>query len=255
MMRGLNNKVAVIAGGAGGIGSATSRRLAQEGAAVVIADLDAEDAGRVARDIVDAGGRALAVDLEISSEDSVAAMFDAAVTRFGGVDAVHVNAADLSRKFGPDTDVVDVDLRVFDHTLAVNLRGHVLVTRAAIPLLLDRGGGAIVYTSSAAAFAGEPTRVTYGITKAGINALVRHVASRFGKSGIRANAVAPGFVVTERIAANFDDRFMEFALDRNRHTRLGRPEDIAAMVAFLVSDDGEWITGQVLGVDGGTQLR
>jgi len=199
-VRGLDGKVVVMAGGAGGIGSATSIRLAEEGAGVVVADLDLADAERVVTRIREAGGQALAVELDISDEESVVAMFDVARRAFGGFDGVHVNAADLSRKLGPDTDVVDIDLPVLDHTLAVNLRGHFLVTRHAVPMLLERGGGALVYTSSAASFGGEPTRVAYAISKAGINTIVRHVASRWGKEGIRANAVAPGFVVTERIA-------------------------------------------------------
>jgi NAD(P)-dependent dehydrogenase (short-subunit alcohol dehydrogenase family) len=137
----------------------------------------------------------------------------------------------------------------------VDLRGHLLCTRRAIPLLLARGGGAIVHTSSAAAFMGEPARPSYAMAKAGINALVRHVASRWGKEGIRANGVAPGLVITPTVAAMGDTDVQRAALRRTPSPSLGRPEDIAAMVAFLLSDDGAWVNGQVVSVDGGSTKR
>ena len=255
-MRGLRGKVVVVAGGAGGIGTATCVRLAEEGAAVVVGDIDAAAATSVAEQISAAGGEARATAVDVSDQDSVGQLFACAVAAYGGVDAVHVNAADLSRGvIGADTDVVDVDLGVFDHTLAVDLRGHVLCARRAVPLLLERGGGAIVHTSSEAAFSGTPARPSYAVAKAGINALVRHVASRWGKEGVRANAVAPGLVITPTVAAMGETPVQRDALRRNRSPRLGRPEDIAAMVAFLLSDDGAWVNGQVISVDGGATVR
>jgi NAD(P)-dependent dehydrogenase (short-subunit alcohol dehydrogenase family) len=148
-----------------------------------------------------------------------------------------------------------VDLAVFDRTISVNLRGFLLCTRHAIPRMLERGGGAIVYTSSAAGHVGEPQRPSYGISKSGINALMRHVSSRWGREGIRANCVAPGLVLTKTIRDNSDDAFRDFALSLGRVDRLGEPEDIAAAVAFLMSDDAAWITAQVLSVDGGSTVR
>jgi NAD(P)-dependent dehydrogenase (short-subunit alcohol dehydrogenase family) len=255
-VRGLTGKVVVVAGGAGGIGTATCRRLAEEGAHVVVGDLDADAAAAVARDIGNAGGRAVAVGVDISEEASVAALFEAATQAFGPVDAVHINAADLSpATIGGDSDALDESLDIFDHTLSVNLRGHFLVTRAALPCLLDRGGGALAYTSSAAAFVGEPQRPAYAVAKSGVNALVRHVASRWGREGIRANAVAPGLILTPRAQAGLSDEFRRHAMARTRSPRLGAPEDIAAMVALLLSDDGSWINGQVISVDGGSTLR
>jgi len=255
-VRGLAGKVAVVAGGAGGIGTATCVRLAEEGAAVVVGDRDGAAASTVAARIADAGGASLALAFDISDEASVGAFFEAAASFRGGVDAVHVNAADLSPAvIGNDSDAVDVDLGLFDHTLAVNLRGHLLCTRRAVPLLLAKGGGPIVYTSSAAAFMGESSRPSYAVAKAGINALVRHVASRWGKEGIRANAVAPGLVITPTVAAMGETEVQRAALRRTSSTRLGRPEDIAAMVAFLLSDDGAWVNGQVVSVDGGASKR
>lgn len=191
----LSGKVAIVAGG-GGIGGATARRLAAAGARVVIGDLDAGNAAAIAAQITAAGGAAQGLDCDIAEEASVAALVQAAVTRYGGLDLMHVNAADL-HVIADDSNAVDVDLGVFERTMAVNLRGHLLCTRHAIPQMLRRGGGALVYTTSNSAFIGEPVRPCYAMAKAGINALMRHVASRWGRKGIRANSVAPGLVLTE----------------------------------------------------------
>jgi NAD(P)-dependent dehydrogenase (short-subunit alcohol dehydrogenase family) len=252
----LDGKVVVVAGGAGGIGTVTCERLAAEGASVVVGDLDADDARKVADSISSAGGRALPVHLDVTDERSVAELIAAATTHFGGIDALHANAADLSpATIGGDTDVVSIEMDTYDHIQDVNLRGHVLCTRHAVPALLERGGGSLVYTASAAAFLGESARPAYAIAKAGICALVRHTASKWGRDRIRANAVAPGLVVTPRIAAAGANAILERSLRHTKSWRLGDPADIAAMVAHLVSDDGQWINGQVISVDGGTVLR
>lgn len=253
-MKGLSGKVVVIAGGGSGIGAATARRLAAEGASVVIGDIAEAAARAVAQQIVANGGRAFGLAFDIGDDASVKNLIDSAVRSYGGVDGLHANAADL-RVIFQDTDAVDIDLDVFDRTLAINLRGHLLCTRHAIPEMLKRGGGSIVYTSSAAAFVGEPNRVAYGVSKSGLNALMRHVASRWGREGIRANAVAPGLVPTEKTRDSLPQAFIEQALASGRSTRLGTPDDIAAMVALLLSEDGAWINGQAISIDGGTTLR
>jgi len=176
------------------------------------------------------------------------------VRTYGGLDAVHINAGDMG-SVRKDTNVVDIDLAVWDRTVAVNLRGHMLVSRHVIPELLARGGGAIVYTSSIASFTGEPQRPAYAVTKAGINALARHVASRWGREGIRANAVAPGLIMTSEIETGAPPEMLQAMLARTRSTRHGQAGDIAGMVAYLLSDEGSWINGQVVNVDGGTVLR
>jgi NAD(P)-dependent dehydrogenase (short-subunit alcohol dehydrogenase family) len=255
-MRGLAGKAVLVAGGAGGIGTATCVRLGEEGAAVMVADLNADAAEGVAERIRASGGTAVASAIDLRDERSVASVVAQTVERFGGLDVVHANAADLAPEtIGRDSDVESVPLEVFDRTIAVNLRGHLLCARHAIPRLLERGGGALVFTSSAAAFAGEPERPSYAMAKSGLGGLVRHIASRWGKVGIRANAVAPGLVLTEVIRESLDPAFRDMALGVTRSARLGTPDDIAAMVAFLASDDASWITGQVISVDGGAVLR
>ena len=253
-MRGLKGKVAVIAGAATGIGRATAIKLGQEGVALVLGDVNVAGVEAVAKQVNGTGGRAVPATCDISDDTSVKALVDRAVKTYGGIDFMHANAADLSLCMR-DTDAVEVPLDLFDRTIAVNLRGHLLCTRHAIPEMLKRGGGAIVYTSSGAAYAGEPERVAYAISKSGINALMRHVASRWGKQGIRSNAIAPGVVMTENALANMPAEMQAAVLSMGRSPRLGRPEDIAAMAALLFSDDGEWINGQVVSVDGGVTMR
>lgn len=253
-MDGLQGKIILVAGAATGLGADSAGRLAREGAKVVVGDLDLAGAERTAAAIREAGGDAVAAGFDISDDASVAELVAFTVRTHGGLDAVHVNAGDMGA-VQKDSDVVDIDLAIWDRTVAVNLRGHMLVSRHAIPRLLERGGGALVYTSSIASFAGEPQRPAYAVTKAGINALARHVASRWGTEGIRANAVTPGLILTAEIRDGAPPDMLSAMLARTRSTRHGEARDISSMVAYLLSDEGSWINGQVVNVDGGTVLR
>jgi NAD(P)-dependent dehydrogenase (short-subunit alcohol dehydrogenase family) len=253
--RGLTDKVAVIAGGATGIGAATATRLAAEGALVVVGDVSADGATATAESIRGSGGTATAVTFDLADPDSVRALIDSAVAEFGGVDLLFNVGSDMSM-LGGDTDVVDMDFAVWDRTMTVTLRGYVASMKYAIPVMLSRGGGAIVNMSSAAAFIGEPQRPAYATAKAGIGALTRHVASRWGRDGIRCNAVAPGFTGTDVMRSIPQWPELEAAaLRKTPSTRVGYPSDIAAMVAFLMSDEGAWVNGQVINIDGGAVLR
>ena len=254
MNRGLTDKVAVIAGGATGIGAATATRLAAEGALVVVGDVSADGATATAESIRGSGGTAAAVTFDLADPDSVRALIDSAVAEFGGVDLLFNVGSDMSM-LGGDTDVVDMDFAVWDRTMTVTLRGYVASMKYAIPVMLSRGG-AIVNMSSAAAFIGEPQRPAYATAKAGIGALTRHVASRWGRDGIRCNAVAPGFTGTDVMRSIPQWPELEAAaLRKTPSTRVGYPSDIAAMVAFLMSDEGAWVNGQVINIDGGAVLR
>jgi NAD(P)-dependent dehydrogenase (short-subunit alcohol dehydrogenase family) len=253
-MQGLAGKVAIVAGAATGLGAASARRLAAEGARVVVGDVNEAGAEQTAAAIRDAGAAALAVGFDIASDDSVRDLVASAVRAYGGIDLVHVNAGamDMTRH---DSDAVDIDLAVWDQTVAVNLRGHLLVTRHSVPEILRRGGGAIVYTSSVAAFTGEATRPAYSATKAAINALMRHVAQRWGREGIRANAIAPSLIVTDAMRASAPEELLAGRLAMTPSTRHGQESDVASMVAYLMSDEGAWINGQVINIDGGRVMR
>jgi NAD(P)-dependent dehydrogenase (short-subunit alcohol dehydrogenase family) len=257
-MRRLEDKVAIVVGGATGIGAATSRRLAAEGASVVVADVNMPGAARTAAAIAEDGGRAEAIELDLAEEPSVAALVEQTVSVFGGVDLLDNNAADTSAAaMIGDLDAVTIDMGLWDRIFAVNLRGFVLTCRYAIPAMLERGGGSIVNIASGSGLSGEPDHVAYGCSKAGVIQLARHVATRWGKEGIRCNAIAPGLIVTEKVAAMgpMFDEFSGLILARVLTPRLGRPEDIAATVAFLLSDDAGYISGQVFPVDGGHFVR
>jgi NAD(P)-dependent dehydrogenase (short-subunit alcohol dehydrogenase family) len=253
--RGLSGKVAIIAGGATGIGAATAARLGAEGALVVVGDVARDGAEATAHAIRTGGGRAAAVAFDLADPESVRGLVDSAVEGFGGVDLLFNVGSDMSL-LRADTDVVDIDFEVWDRTMTVTVRGYLAAMKYAIPAMLSRGGGAIVNMSSAAAFIGEGTRPAYATAKAGIGALTRHVASRWGRDGIRCNAVAPGFTGTEMMrSAPLWPELEAGALRATRSTRVGHPDDIAAMVAFLMSDEGAWVNGQVINIDGGAVLR
>ncbi len=250
-----HNKSIIVIGSGTGIGAATARMLAAEGAHVCLADINIDAANAVANSICTEGGKAFSVAIDIADEASVDAAFRDAHKILGKLDGAHINAADLSVVF-EDTDILSEPMQVLDRTLHVNLRGHVLCTRAALPLLLQNRGGAIVYTSSSAADAGEPERPAYAMAKSGLHALMRHVASRWGKEGISANAVAPGFVYTQEMeTSGLAEDVKQLALKHTRHNRVGTPDDIAAMVAHLLSEQGHWVNGQVYHVNGGALLK
>jgi NAD(P)-dependent dehydrogenase (short-subunit alcohol dehydrogenase family) len=255
-MRGLHGKRIIIAGGATGIGAAAAERLAEEGAALVVGDINLGGAQKTAERITTAGGKALAVEFDLADGDSIQNLVDEAMSELGGIDGLYNVGADLSpTNLGRDQDLLEMDPEVWRRTFEVNLLGYALTCRATIPVLLDHGGGVIVNTSSGAAFGGEPTRPAYAASKAGINALTRHIASRWGKEGIRCNGVMPGLVMTETVRGQMDTQLQTLALQTARSPRLGEPGDLAAVVAFLFSNDAEWISGQVWSICGGMSLR
>ena len=251
-MRGLEGKVAIVAGGGRGIGAATARRLADEGAQVVIGDIEGDWARKVAGEIGENGGKAIGVDLDGTSPQSQQAIVSAAVDEFGRLDIYHSNLAGGTKG---DVDALDCSLEVLDNSFAINAKSHFIATQAALPVMLEAGGGAMIYTSSGAASAGSAWQVAYPMTKNAIHALARHVAAKWGKEGIRANVICPGVVLTEAVQIHMSEDQVSSALTRVPHERLGRPEDIAAAIAFLASDDGAWVNGQVWHVNGGMQMR
>jgi NAD(P)-dependent dehydrogenase (short-subunit alcohol dehydrogenase family) len=251
----LAGKVIVVAG-AGGIGDELARRYASEGASVVVGDLDGAGAERVGAEIRATGGVAVGTALKGDSDESIGAVVALAVTEFGGLDGFHANYASFADGAGDESDVLGIDLDVYDEVMRVNARGFLLCTRHALPPMLARGGGSIVYTSSGAAYIGEPLRLAYAMSKVSLHALMRHVARRFGPQGIRANVIAPGVISHPRFEAvmpqEVQEEFKRMTLFGNR---LGTPRDIAAMGALLMADEGAFITGQVLSVDGGNVMR
>jgi len=254
-MQGLRDKVIVFAG-AGGIATATATFLGAGGARLVVGDVVEASAQRTVDAAREAGGDGVATTLEIADEAQVARLIELATSTYGRIDGLFNVAANIEPdQVAADTDVVDIDPAVWQRMLDVNLTGYMLTCKYAIPHMAAAGGGAIVNTISDAVYAGMPDKVAYQATKAGVSAMTRHIASRFGKQGIRANSVAPGMVLTEKTRMNLSQELQDQVLATTPAARHGEPQDIGATVAFLLSDLAEWVTGQALCVDGGVVMR
>lgn len=249
----LFGKLALVTGAGGGIGSACALALAREGAAVAVADIQLEAAQRTAAQIESAGGRGLALQVDLGEEASVIAMVERAAEAMGGLDILHNNAADTRLSGTRDMPVEHVDTGVWDDILRVNLRGTMVASRAAIPHLRRRGGGVIINTSSNAALAGALSHSAYSASKAAINSLTQSIATQHGKENIRCNAISPGLIVTDATRDSYAASGVGDVMLRHQLSpRLGKPQDIAAAVVFLASDEAAFITGQVICVDGGS---
>lgn len=250
-MKRLKDKVAVITGTTGGIGAASARRMAAEGAKVVLADINVEGAGRTAEEIRDAGGEAFVHHLDLADEDSIKTLMAAAIDKYGRIDVLFNNAADTRlATMVKDAAIEFMDAEIWDGIFAINARGTMLMMKYALPHMVKQGGGSIINTSSGASLRGDLFRPAYASSKGAVNVLTEYVAAQYGKKGIRCNVVSPGLVVTENTR---EGQAHNFALYEAHHLtpRLGEPDDLAAMVALLASDDGKFITGQVIRVDGG----
>ncbi|HWE69105.1 MAG TPA: SDR family NAD(P)-dependent oxidoreductase [Acidimicrobiales bacterium] len=248
----LTGRVAMVTGGGGGIGGASARALAREGASVVVVDIDEPAAGRVTAEIEAAGGRAMAFGCDLSEEPQVFAAISATTSRFGRLDVLHNNAALTDSEFlTRDTAVTDLSLEVWERTMAVNLRSQMLCCKHAVPEMVGGGGGSIINMSSGASLKGDRTRTAYGVSKAGVNALTMYVATSHGKRGVRVNTIVPGLIITDAVRAHLDEKVLA-GLDRATLTPyLGQPDDIADLVVFLASDASRYITGQMIAIDGG----
>lgn len=249
---GFAGKVAVVTGGAGGIGAEVCRVLAAAGAQVAVADIDEVGAQRVADEIGARGGEAMAVRVDLGAEDEVAAMALAVAERFGGIDVLDNNAAlTAADVLAEDGAVVDMDIDVWDQMMAVNLRSQMLTCKHVIPHLLERGGGAIVNMSSGAASNGDLTRTAYSVSKAGIQTFTKYVATQYGRQGVRANAILPGLILTDPVREQVPPEMLAAYAKTLLTPFVGEPRDVADLVAFLVGPESRYITGQCIAIDGG----
>jgi 2-hydroxycyclohexanecarboxyl-CoA dehydrogenase len=239
-------KVALVTGGAGGIGSATASRLAAEGARVAVCDLDGAAAGELAADL---GG--LGLELDVRSDEAIAAALAATEERLGPIDVLVNNAGVGGELFFGQTPP-----EVWDNLIAVNLRGVLAVTHAVLPGMQRRGGGAIVNVASEAGRVGSQLAVVYSATKAGVVGFTKALAKESARFGVRVNAVAPGPIDTQMVRAagalgEIGERMVQGMIDSTALKRLGEPEEVAAAIAYLASDEADYVTGETLGVSGG----
>ncbi len=248
----LDGKVAIVTGGGGGIGGATARKLANEGASVAVVDIDGDRAAQVVHDIETARGGALSVQADLSEEAGVAGAVQATVGEFGRLDVLHNNAALTESGFlSRDTRVTELALEVWERTMAVNLRSQMLACKYAVPEMARSGGGSIINMSSGASLKGDSTRTSYGVSKAGVNTLTMYVATGHGKQGVRVNTIVPGLIITDAVRAHLDEAVLEKLGRATLVPFLGQPDDVAALVVFLASDESRYITGQMISIDGG----
>lgn len=248
----LEGKSAIVTGAASGIGRASALRMAREGARIALGDIDVDGAKAVVQEIEAAGGTAIAVHTDVSDEAAFGALIDQTVETFGGLDVLHNNAAALGNAaIGGDLGIRSLDVEVWDRTMAINARSVMIGCKLAIEPMLARGGGSIINTSSGSALLGALTGTAYAASKAAVNCLTEYVATQYGKEGIRCNAILPGLIMTPAVASGMTQETVDMILDHHMTKEAGRPEDIAAMVAFLAADESRYVTGQLLRVDGG----
>jgi len=254
----LEGKVAIVTGGAKGQGRASSLLFAQEGAKVVVADWDFPNAETAVAEIEAAGGQAVAVKVDVSKEDDIKKMIQAALDNYGRLDILFNNASvgfsERSRFFMGS--VVDTPVEDWDAILGINLRSVALGCKHAIPIMIEQGGGVILNNSSMNGIISVPGADAYTAAKGGVVALTRVLADVYGPSGIRANCMCPGGVNTSMIAEIIA---IPGALDATSAVtplrRIGEPEELAQAALFLVSDASSFVTGVIMPVDGGYSCR
>ncbi|MFA7555604.1 MAG: SDR family oxidoreductase [Spongiibacteraceae bacterium] len=256
MIKKLEGKVAIVTGSGANIGEACVKTLANEGAAVVVADINIEGAKKVAADINAAGGKAIAQYVNLLEEDTIVALVAATKEAYGRLDILHNNAADTRpSQMAADAMISDLEQSVWDSAYEVNVRGTMLMTKHCIPLMLASGGGSIINTSSGTSLLGDIFNPAYSSSKAAVNALMRNTATQYGKQGIRCNAILPGLILTDLSRSMLPPETLAMLEKHTLMPRLGQPEDIAKALVFLASDDSSFVTGQAFSVDGGISIH
>lgn len=252
-MANLKDRVAVVTGGASGIGEASARKLAAAGAKVWITDIDLDRANTVAADLRSGGAKADALKCDIGVEDEIRDAIDHVLSVDGRLDIVHNNAALLTpQTLANDTDICTIPTDIWDSVMSVTLRGTMLGCRYAVQAMRRNGGGSIINTSSMLGVAVDNSLPAYSVAKAAINMLTQWVAAKYGREGIRCNAVAPSVIRTPLLERAMPAELVQLHADSALTPFLGTPDDIGEIVLFLASDESRYLTGQILRADGGT---
>lgn len=245
----VENKVALVTGGASGIGLSAATLLAKEGAKVVIADFNVEGAKEAAENIKAAGGEACGLFLDAGDESSIKEAIEFTVEHYGKITVLFNNVGLTNLK--KDLDVVNMDLDEWDRLMNVNLKSVLVGSKFAIPHMIEAGGGSIINTASMAGFTGDTIRAAYGASKAAVVNLTKYIATQYGKDKIRCNAVAPGLILTPAAEKNMLPEVLNIFAKYNKLPYHGEADDIGYTVLFLASDESKFITGQTIQVEGG----
>lgn len=241
----LNDKVAIITGGARGIGRETALVFAREGAKVVVADFDREAGEKTAGDINASGGEAIFRKVDVTDRENVQAMVVETKEHFGKIDIL-VNNAGITA----DAMLLKMTEADWDKVIGVNLKGVFNCTQLVAPAMIEQGGGVILNASSVVGVYGNIGQTNYAATKSGVIGMTKSWAKELGRKGIRVNAVAPGFIISD-MTAKVPEKLLGVMKEKTALNRLGEVQDVAHTYLFLASDYASYITGQVLGVDGG----
>ena len=254
-MKKFADKVAIVTGGAAGIGGATARLLAEQGASVLIADINMPEAEANAETIRGAGGAAEVISTDVGSHDDIGAMVQRAVDRWGRLDILVNNA--FSPTDEGDGDALTVSEEAWDAGLATLVKAHFLAAKHAVPHMRAAGGGSIVNISSVHGLLMAPRKLIYEAGKSAVIGITKQMAIDFGPDGIRVNAICPGHIVTERQQERWDENpaGLRYFEDQYPVRRTGTPLDIANAASFLCSEEASFITGHALVVDGGLTIQ
>lgn len=248
----LTGKVAIVTGAAQGIGQAYAQCLAGAGSAVVVADVDTALGEETVKQIVDGGGEAIFVETDVSSEASIQMMVETVLERFGGVDIIVNNAGIWGA--AEKGHIADTSLEYWNKVMAVNVTSMFLLVKAAMPSMIERGGGAVVNQSSIGAYLAGASMPHYCTSKGAVNALTKTMAKDLGVHNIRVNAIAPGCIATPATLGQIGSKGLEMFVGQQCLKRTGEPDDLLGPLLFLVSDLSKFVTGQVLVVDGGVHM-
>ncbi|QCC52721.1 SDR family oxidoreductase [Halapricum salinum] len=248
-MKGIQDAVAIVTGGSTGIGRSAAIRFAEEGASVVVADVNVDDGEQTVAAITDAGGEATFVETDVSDEADVEAMVETAVETYGGLDFAFNNAG-IEGETGSASEQPTTN---WERVIDVNLKGVFNCMRAEIPAMLESGGGSIVNTASIAGVVGFPGLSPYVASKHGVIGLTKTAAIEFSGDGVRVNAICPGVIETPMVQRSQEDspEQMEQVKAATPMGRIGQPEEIGDAAVWLCSDDASFVTGESLVIDGG----
>jgi 3-oxoacyl-[acyl-carrier protein] reductase len=241
----LENKIAIVTGGGGGIGGAIVRRFSREGAKVAVVDIDTETAKAAVAELTAQGADAILTVADVTKKQSVGEMVQSTLDRWGRIDVLVNVAGGAERK-----PVVEMTATDWDHVVDMNLKSAFLCSQAALPAMLKQQYGKIVNISSIYGFTGNATRSSYAAAKAGVAAFTKSLALEVIHDGINVNAVAPGRVTTPRVRNRYSDEAWAAAVAQVPMGRAGTPEEIASAVLFLANDENKYITGQTIHVNG-----